>query len=76
MFVTSAFEVLAPGIFDFIPSFLHTLESPRDLQWREAMALRYFDLWLKPELGLALLAPHMDMHSLLFSGKEKEPMNR
>jgi hypothetical protein len=39
----------------------------------QAIVLGNLDLWFHPELGLAMAAMNMYMHSRLLSGEEKEP---
>jgi len=64
--------MLLPSAADFIDVCLNQCLSSPKLALFQANILRHFDAWLNPELRLAVCAMHMDVHALLFAGKEVE----
>lgn len=54
MLTTSASVVAAPSFFNLAITFFDDAKDLRDLAVGDAMILRYFDPWLKPDLQLTV----------------------
>jgi hypothetical protein len=59
--------VSASGFADFILSFLDQLQGDGNGSVTESASIRHFDLGLDPDLRLAVLSSHVNMHTRLFS---------
>jgi len=72
MLVTSATKVLFPGFADVISPRLHYGLRQAQLSLVEAMIVRQLDSRLKPVLGLAIGALHVNVHTHFFTREEVE----
>src|SRR5437870_2587011 len=74
MWVTSAAEVLVPGIVDLLKMPIDDPLGVSELACRQAGLRRQFDSRREPEFRLAVGMRHVHMHSRLFARKEEEPI--
>ena len=72
MFATSASKVRLPSAADFIVMRLDKSFGDTDLPGCRTGVLRRFNYRLQPELRLAALTIHMNVHSCFLAGKEIE----
>src|ERR1700677_4132855 len=67
MFVTSACEVIVPGIAYLLCVPVHRLLDLAQVRGTEAVVSRQLDRGLKPELCLAVSRLNVDMHACLLA---------
>src|SRR5439155_8448278 len=67
---SAVWEVLAPRILDLLSSLSNKLKRPIQDLVTEAIVLRHLDIWLHPELCLALRCDDMDVHAPLLEREE------
>jgi hypothetical protein len=72
MWVTSTWEVFVPSALKLIVVYLDNLLDLFKLTPRQLDVICQLDVRLQPELRLPIPAIHMNVHSRLFTGEEKE----